>query len=268
MPSKEEMPRLQEKTALITGAARGIGKGIAEAFAREGCAVAICDIDGAEAQKTADCIRDAWGLKSCSFEVDVGSRDSVSGTVEAVTAELGGIDILVNNAGVSKVVPFLEMEESLWDTTIDVNLKGTYLCCQAVLPQMLVRGEGKIINMSSQSGKKGNAQYGAYCASKFGIIGLTQSLAQEFASEGININAICPGVVFTELWKSPDMIDRYAEKRGIHPDEVEGYFKKQIPLGRLGTPEDVANVAVFLASNESDFMTGQALNVTGGTEMR
>ena len=262
------MPRLQGRRSLITGAARGIGKGIAEAFAREGCAVAIGDIDEAEAGKTAVAIRETWTVKTCPLKVDVRSRDSVLHAVEAVTAELGRIDILVNNAGISKVVPFLEMEESLWDATLDVNLKGTYLCCQAVLPQMVKRGKGKIINMSSQSGKKGNAQYGAYCASKFGIIGLTQSLAQEFASTGININAICPGVVFTDLWKSPDMVDRYAAKRGIGPDEVEGYFKKQIPLGRLGTPKDVANVAVFLASDESDFMTGQALNITGGMEMR
>jgi NAD(P)-dependent dehydrogenase (short-subunit alcohol dehydrogenase family) len=262
------MHRLKGKRSLITGAARGIGKGIAEAFAREGCAVAIGDIDASEARRTAAIIRDGWGVDAYCVEVDVGNRESVLRMVEAVTANLGGIDILVNNAGVSKVVPFLEMEESLWDATLDVNLKGTYLCCQAVLPQMVERRKGKIINMSSQSGKKGNAQYGAYCASKFGIIGLTQSLAQEFASSGININAICPGVVFTDLWQSPDMIDRYAEKRGIRPDEVEGYFKKQIPLGRLGTPEDVANVAVFLASDESNFMTGQALNVTGGMEMR
>jgi NAD(P)-dependent dehydrogenase (short-subunit alcohol dehydrogenase family) len=160
------------------------------------------------------------------------------------------------------------MAESLWDRTLTVNLKGTYLCCQAVLPEMVERGRGKIVNMSSQSGKKGNAQYAAYCASKFGIIGLTQSLAQEFAESGICVNAICPGVAFTDLWRSPEMLDRYAAKRGIQPEEVEGYFKSQIPLKRLCTPEDVARVAVFLASDESDYMTGQALNVTGGAEMR
>jgi sorbitol-6-phosphate 2-dehydrogenase len=133
---------------------------------------------------------------------------------------------------------------------------------------MVERRGGKIINISSQSGKRGSSQYAAYCASKFGVIGLTQSLAQEFAGLGIAINAICPGVAFTELWRSPDMLEKYAQKRGIRPEEVESHFKSQIPLGRLCTPEDVAGVAVFLASEDSDYMTGQALNVTGGFEMR
>lgn len=262
------MPRLQGKKSLVTGAARGIGRGIAEAFAGEGSAIAICDINGDAAQKTAVHVRDTYGVETCSIEVDVGDRQSVHAMVKSVTNLFAGIDVLVNNAGISEVVPFLEMEDPLWDTTLTVNLKGTYLCCQAVLPQMVERRSGKIINMSSQSGKKGNAQYAAYCASKFGIIGLTQSLAQEFASMSININAICPGVVFTDLWKSPEMLDRYAEKRGINPEEVKGYFIKQTPLGRVGTPEDVAKVAVFLASDDSNFMTGQALNITGGMEMR
>jgi len=259
--------RLEGKIALVTGGARGIGRGIAAAFAREGAAVAVCDVDAAAATEAAGAIHDLSGAETLAVTVDVRGRDSVMAMAGAVSQRFGRIDVLVNNAGISKVAPFLETDESLWDDTIAVNLKGAFLCCQAVLPGMLERGRGAIINISSQSGKRGNAQYAAYCASKFGLIGLTQSLAQEYAAAGIRVNAICPGVVFTDLWQSPDMIERYAAKHGIAPADVEDYFKARIPLGRLGTPEDVARVAVFLASDESDYMTGQALNVTGGAMM-
>lgn len=262
------MLRLRTKRALITGAARGIGRAIAEAFAREGAALAVCDVDGDAASDTADEIHGAFDAQTVASQVDVSDRQSVHDMVDTVTRALGGIDILVNNAGVSKVVPFLEMDDALWDATLNVNLKGAYLCSQAVLGQMVERRTGRLINISSQSGKQGNAHYAAYCASKFGIIGLTQSLAREFAPIGITVNAICPGVVLTDLWKSPGMLDNYAAKHGIQPDEVEDYFRKRIPLGRLGTADDVANVAVFLASDEAGYMTGQALNVTGGFEMR
>lgn len=257
--------RLEGKIALVTGAARGIGRGIADAFAREGAGVAVCDVD--RATEAAGAIHDAFEAETMAVTVDVRDRDGVVAMADAVSQRFGRIDVLVNNAGVSKVAPFLDTDESLWDETIAVNLKGAFLCCQAVLPGMLELGRGAIINISSQSGKRGNAQYAAYCASKFGLIGLTQSLAQEYAAAGIRVNAICPGVVFTDLWQSPDMIERYAAKHGIAPTDVEDYFKAGIPLGRLGTPEDVARVAVFLASDESAYMTGQALNVTGGAMM-
>lgn len=260
--------RLSGKTTVITGAARGIGRGIAEAFARGGAAVAVCDIDADAAAKTAAEIGARFGIESLAIAVDVRDRVSVLAMAESAMDRFGRIDVLVNNAGISEVIPFLDMEESLWDATLDTNLKGTYLCCQAVLPQMVERRRGRIINVSSQSGKRGSSHYVAYCASKFGIIGLTQSLAQEYAAQGITVNAICPGVAFTDLWRSPAMLNRYAEKRGLCPEEVERHFEKQIPMGRLCTPEDVARVAVFLASDASDYLTGQAINVTGGAEMR
>ncbi len=259
--------RLKGKKALVTGAARGIGHAIAGAFVSEGAEVAICDIDGLAAALAADEIRRECRGNAYGFQMDVGDRGSVFACVEECVARLGKIDILVNNAGISRVVPFLEMPESLWDDTLRVNLKGVYLCCQAVLPSMVAAGGGTIINISSQSGKRGNSQYAAYCASKFGVIGLTQSLAQEFAESGITVNAICPGVVFTELWRSPDMLDAYARKRGLAPEEVAAYFESKIPLRRLCTVEDVARVAVFLASDDSAYMTGQSLNVSGGLEM-
>jgi len=260
--------RLRNKATVVTGAARGIGRGIAEAFATEGAAVAICDIDGKRARATEAEIRSKYHIETCMVEVDVKVRESVLAMVEFVTRRFGRIDILVNNAGISKMVPFLEMDESLWDTTMDTNLKGAFLCCHAVLPQMLERRWGRIINISSIAGKRASSQQAAYCASKFGMIGLTQSLAQEYAALGITVNAICPGVVFTDLWRSPDMLERYAKKQDLRPEDVEGYFKTRIPLGRLCAPEDVAKVTVFLASDESNYMTGQALNVTGGLEMR
>ncbi|HPO12346.1 MAG TPA: SDR family NAD(P)-dependent oxidoreductase [Candidatus Hydrogenedentes bacterium] len=259
--------RLTGKRALVTGGARGIGRAIAAAFVSEGADVAVCDIDGAAATLTADEIKRQCNGRAHGFTMDVGERASVLACVGECLAALGAIDILVNNAGISKVTPFLEMPESLWDNTLRVNLKGVYLCCQAVLPGMVAAGKGKIINISSQSGKRGNSQYAAYCASKFGVIGLTQSLAQEFAESGITVNAICPGVVFTELWQSPDMLGAYARKRGLAPEAVERYFESKIPLRRLCTVEDVARAAVFLASDESAYMTGQSLNVSGGLEM-
>jgi sorbitol-6-phosphate 2-dehydrogenase len=260
--------RLSGKTALVTGAARGIGRAIAEGFASEGAAVALCDVDAPAARIAESDIRERFRVDACTVEVDVANKDSVYAMADSVTGRFGRIDILVNNAGISKIVPFLEMDEALWDATMDTNLKGTCLCCQAVLPQMVQRRSGKIINVSSQSGKRGSPQYAAYCTSKFGIIGLTQGLAHEFAPLGITINAICPGVVFTDLWRSPDMLERYAQKRGIPPGSVEQYLTSQIPLGRLCAPEDVANLAVFLASEDSNYMTGQALNISGGSEMR
>ncbi len=259
--------RLEGKAAIITGAARGIGRGVAEAFVREGARVAVADVDEAAARATADEIGGPAGA-AWAVAVDVAERGSVERMVAAVTERFGGVDVLVNNAGVSKVVAFLEMTDEVWDRTLAVNLFGAMLCARAVLPQMVERGAGRIINMSSQSGKKGNAQYAAYCASKFGLIGLTQSLAAEFASCGITVNAICPGVVMTGLWQSPEMRDAYAAKRGIKPEEVEAYFEGKIPLGRLGTPEDAAHVAVYLASDAAAYITGQAINVSGGAEMR
>jgi sorbitol-6-phosphate 2-dehydrogenase len=153
----------------------------------------------------------------------------------------------------------------LWEQTLRINLKGAFIGCQAAIRRMLPRRQGVVLNMSSQSGKVGNSQYTAYCASKFGIIGLTQSLAVEFAGAGIRVNALCPGIVMTPLWDQ--MLGDYARKRKLKPEEVRPYLEKRIPLGRLCTPEDVARTAVFLASDESDYLTGEALNVSGGMVM-
>ncbi len=256
--------RLKDKVAIITGGGRGIGRGIALRFAQEGAAVALADREAAASRQTAEEVR-ALGGKVLALAVDVGRQAQVRRMVDETASHFGGVDILVNNAGISKVIPFLEMTEEDWDLIMAINLKGAFLCCQAVLPIMVRRGKGKIINMSSQSGKTGNSWYAAYCASKFGLIGLTQSLAAEFAPHGIAVNAICPGVVFTPLWE--EQLPDYARKKNLPPGEVKSYLEKRIPMGRLGRVEDVANLALFLASDESEYMTGQALNITGGEEV-
>lgn len=253
--------RLKNKVAIVTGAASGIGKAIAERFTEEGARVAIADLDLTAVLKTAEKI----GPPAFAIHVDVGQMASVEAMVEKVKANLGQVDILVNNAGVSYITPFHECSEELWDKTIRVNLKGAFNCCRTVIKDMLARKSGVILNMSSQSGKAGNSQYTAYCASKFAIIGLTQSLAVEYAKSGIRVNALCPGVVFTPLWNS--MIADYAKKRDMKPDNVKPYLESKIPMGRLCTEQDVADAAVFLASDEASYITGQSINLSGGAVM-
>jgi sorbitol-6-phosphate 2-dehydrogenase len=163
------------------------------------------------------------------------------------------------------VVPFLECGDEVWDTTLRINLKGTFIGCQVAIRHMLPHQRGVILNMSSQSGKVGNSAYAAYCASKFGIIGLMQSLAIEFARQGIRVNALCPGVVFTPLWEA--QLPDYARKRNLRPEEVRAYIEDKIPMGRACTPQDVAQAAVYLVSDESAYITGQAINLAGGSIM-
>ena len=253
--------RLKNKVAIVTGAASGIGQAIAEGFVGEGATVAIADLNLDAAAKTAEKI----GPSATALKVDVGDMDSAKAMIKQVEADLGPVDILVNNAGVSYITPFHECSEELWDKTIRINLKGAFNCCRAVINDMLDRKNGVILNMSSQSGKAGNSQYTAYCASKFAIIGLTQSLAIEYAGCGIRINALCPGIVFTPLWD--EMIGDYAKKRDMKPEEVKPYFESKIPMGRLCTEDDVAKAAIFLASEEASYITGQSINLSGGTVM-
>jgi len=253
---------LENRVALITGAARGIGRSIALKFAGEGAAIAVTDIRGETLKETAEEIEGKGG-QVVFRQADVTISGQISELVNYVAQKMGVIDILVNNAGISKITPFLETTEELWDRTMQVNLKSMFLCCQAVIPGMIKKGEGKIINMSSQSGKRGSIWHAAYCVSKFGVIGLTQSLALEFAPYQINVNALCPGVVPTPVWE--EMAPDYARKRGIRKDLWKKDLMKGIPLRRLGSTEDVADLALFLASRHSDYITGQAINLSGGS---
>jgi len=256
--------RLSGKIAVLTGGGSGIGAAICRAFAEEGAAVAITDIRLQAAQEIAAEITRCNGRVG-TWAFDVSDRPAVEQAADQIEKQLGPIDVWVNNAGISRIVPFLECSEELWEQTLRINLKGAFIGCQAAIRRMLPRRQGVVLNMSSQSGKVGNSQYTAYCASKFGIIGLTQSLALEFAGDGIRVNALCPGIVMTPLWDQ--MLGDYARKRNLKPEDVRPYLEKRIPLGRLCTPEDVARTAVFLASDESDYLTGQALNVSGGMVM-
>jgi sorbitol-6-phosphate 2-dehydrogenase len=208
---------------------------------------------------------EAVGGRAVALQADVTDAAAVEAVAEEVERAFGPLEIWVNNAGISRVIPFLDCTEELWDATILVNLKGAFLGCQTAIRRMLPRGRGVVLNMSSQSGKVGASHYAAYCASKFGLIGLTQSLALEYARQGIRVNAICPGVVFTGLWD--EQIEDYARKRGLAVDQVRPYLAEKVPMGRLCTVEDVAGTAVFLASTEAAFITGQAVNVTGGLVM-
>lgn len=253
--------RLKGKTAAVTGAGSGIGKACALRLAQEGANVLAIDLDGASAEKTAEQIRKAGG-RADAAAADISEKEAVMAVAEKAEKCFRPLDIWVNCAGISVIQPFLaEDSEQVWDQTMRVNLKGTFLCCQAAVKGMLGHG-GSIINFSSQSGKKGTNQYAAYCASKFGIRGLTQSIAAEFAEENIRVNCICPGVILTPMWDK--QVNDYAKKKHITPEEVMPRFKENIPLGRLCTYQDVTNLVLFLASKDSEYMTGQSLNLTGG----
>jgi len=256
--------RLGGRIAVVTGGGGGIGAAVCAALAAEGAAVAVCDSRGDAARAAADAIRAAGGTAR-AWDVDVSRRAAVETASGEIAATLGEPDIWVNTAGISRIVPFLECTDDIWDRTLAVNLTGTFLCCQAAIRRMLPRGRGSIINMSSQSGKTGTSQYAAYCASKFAVIGLTQSLAVEFAGGGIRVNAVCPGIVFTPMWDG--MVEDYARKRAMEPRDVRPFLEKRIPLGRLGTAQDVAQAVVFLASDDAAYITGQAVNLSGGAEM-
>ena len=256
--------RLDGRVAVVTGGGSGIGAGLCRAFAREGARVAVADLNAEAAESVAAEIRAAQGTAS-AWACDVTDRESVEAVADQVDTQLGPIDVWVNNAGVSFITPFLDCTEDVWDATQRVNLKGAFLGCQAAIRRMRPRGRGVVLNMSSQSGKSGNAWYAAYCASKFGVIGLTQSLAVEFAADGIRVNALCPGVVLTPLWDR--MIEDYARKRDMKVDEVRPYLESKVPMGRLCSVEDVAQAAVFLAGDEAAYITGQAINISGGTVM-
>lgn len=255
--------KFQGKTAVITGAGRGIGHAVAQRLVREGACVALLDMDGAAAAAGAEELNSNGG-HAIAVQTDVTCKEQVFSAAENAITTFGGIDIWVNCAGYSRIIPFLECTPEIWDRTLSINLKGTFFCCQAAATYMKGHG-GSIINFSSQSGKKGTNQYAAYCASKFGIRGLTQSVAVEFAPEHIRCNAICPGVVLTPMWDA--QLSDYAKKRHIRDEDVMPRFISNTPLGRLCTYEDVGDLVVFLASDESSYMTGQSINLTGGAYM-
>lgn len=244
--------KLKGKVALITGAAAGIGRGVAETFAREGARVAIADRDMLKARETEARIRAAGG-EAAAFEVDVASGASVSRMVAEVASRYERLDILVNNAGIRYIKPFLEYSEEEWRKTLDVNLTGLFLCCRAAVPLMLKNGKGKIVNVASVAGEYGRPHRIAYCASKGGAIAFTKALAVDMSGKNICVNALAPALIDTPLNAE------YATD-----DALATVWGKELLVRRWGRIEDVAAAALYLASDDSDFVTGVVLPVDGG----
>jgi NAD(P)-dependent dehydrogenase (short-subunit alcohol dehydrogenase family) len=256
--------RLQDKVIGITGGGTGIGRACALAYAAEGAIVAVTDL-GDLAAPVASEIEERGG-RAAWFTLDVTARAAIPGVIEAIVARLGRIDVWHNNAGVSTMGRFVELTERDWDVNMDVNAKGVFNCSQVVARHMIAAGGGRIINTASMAGKKGDVAFlPHYVASKFAVVGLTQAMAAELGPAGITVNAICPGYVVTSMQDREAVWE--AELRGITPDEVRRLYINDTPLGRLETPEDVARIAVFLASSDAEFVTGAAIDVNGGAWM-
>jgi len=254
--------RLKDKVAIVTGGAQGMGRAIAERYIAEGAKVVIADLNPEGARKTANEISGTDGA-AISVAVDVRKQDQVQQMVDTTVDHFGRLDILVNNAGVGKIIPFLDTTEQDWDFIFDVNGKGLLWCSQAAARQMISQGDGgKIINMASQAGRRGEALVLAYCASKACVISMTQSMALALAPHKINVNAISPGIVDTPFWEQVDK--QFASLLDMEVGEPKRTFSASIPLGRIEQPEDITGAAVFLASADSDYMTQQTINVDGG----
>jgi NAD(P)-dependent dehydrogenase (short-subunit alcohol dehydrogenase family) len=252
--------RLQGKSALITGAARGIGAAFAEAYVREGATVTIGDIALDAAQATADAIG------AHAVRLAVSAQGSIDAAVAETVAARGRIDILVNNAALFDLAPIVDITRESWDRLFSVNAAGTLFTLQAVARHMIARGGGgKIINMASQAGRRGEALVAVYCATKAAVISLTQSAGLDLIKHGINVNAIAPGVVEGEHWDHVDSL--FARYEGLAPGEKKAQVAAAVPYGRMGRPEDLTGMAVFLASPEADYIVAQTYNVDGGNWM-
>jgi NAD(P)-dependent dehydrogenase (short-subunit alcohol dehydrogenase family) len=253
--------RLEERIAIVTGAAAGIGAAIARAFCGEGARVVVADRDSEAAEATAKEI----GRAAIAMRLVVTKEDQVLAVVADTLARFDRIDILVNNAGIMRKAYVKDMAEELWDAVVDVNLKATFLCSKAVLPAMIEARRGRIINIASIAAKVGEPTASAYSAAKFGVIGFTRSLALEVAQYDILVNAICPGPIPTALgqqgWREGAQIE------GVDLDRIMARVGSRSPLRRLGSVEQVAKMALFIASDDCDFTTGSAFNVDGGIVM-
>ena len=268
---------LAGRTALVTGAARGIGRGIALALAAEGVRLAVVDLGAAEdpaipyrlgrsadLEETVRLIR-ALGVDAVPLVADVTRRADVEAVVAEAAGRLGGLDVLVNNAGVLVACPFEALTEAQWDRMMAVNVKGVFHCTQAALPRLRERGEAAVVNVASIAGKTGRALTAAYAASKFAVIGLTQALAQELGPLNIRVNAVCPGLLRTSMWLEGVGPAR-AASLGVAPGEAfDAFVRQTTPLGREQTPEDIGEAVVYLCRARN--VTGVALNVAGGMEM-
>jgi meso-butanediol dehydrogenase / (S,S)-butanediol dehydrogenase / diacetyl reductase len=269
--------KLAGKVALVTGAARGIGRGIALALAGEGVQLVLADLGAAEDPalpyrlgRSADLdetvrLAAARGVKVVPLVADVTRAADVEGLVSEGVRQFGGLDILVNNAGVIVAGPLEALTEPQWDRLMDVNVKGVFLCTRTALPHLRARGEGAIVNIASISGKTGRAFTAAYAATKFAVVGLTQALAQELGPANIRVNAVCPGLLRTSMWL--DVVGpARAASLGVPPEQAfDEFVRRNTPLGREQTPADIGEAVVYLC--RADNVSGVALNVAGGIEM-
>jgi 3-oxoacyl-[acyl-carrier protein] reductase len=248
------MKRFENQIAIVTGAGRGIGEAIAKRFAEEGAKVACVSRSEANSSKVAEAINAAHPGSARAYAVDVADKKAVAETAAKIVADFGRVDILVNNAGVTRDGLAMRMSEEDWDIVIDTNLKGAFNFIQGVMRPMIKQRAGRIINISSVAGLTGNAGQANYSASKAGLLGLTKTLARELASRNINVNAVAPGFIKTDMTE-------------VLPDAVKTGVQSSIPLGRFGEPEDIASAVAFLASPEAAYITGQILTVDGGMVM-
>jgi len=260
----EELHRFEGKVVLITGASRGIGRAMALRFAQEGARLALA-ANEEQVDDVAEEIVQGKG-QAISFVMDVTSKTEVQGMFDATIEQMGGLDVSIHNAGVITIARLHELSEGDWDKVMAVNTKGVFLCCQAAAQRMTRQGHGRIINIASGQAREGGIFTPHYAASKFGVLGLTQSLAKELAPHGITVNALCPGMIQTDMWVYNDR--EWGKLLGEYgPGELVEEWVKRIPLGRAGHPDDVAAVAAFLASEDAAYVTGQAINVDGGLRM-
>lgn len=256
------------KTAIITGSAQGLGKAIAYRLLKEGCQVVLADVNEEVIHSLSLELSNEFPGKVDGVRTDVVNEESVISLVDHSTNRFGQLDILVSNAGVLYTGEIDTFDEQKWRRVIDVNLTGYFLCAKHAARVMKPQKSGSIIQINSKSGKRGSYKNSAYAASKFGGIGLTQSLALELAEYNIRVNAICPGnLLDSPLWVD-SLYKQYSTNRGMTVEEIREYYINQVPLKRGCTYDDVSNLVVFLASEQSSYMTGQAINVTGGQEMR
>jgi sorbitol-6-phosphate 2-dehydrogenase len=261
------MKRLDGKTAIVTGGGQGLGEAIALRLAGEGAAVCVADVKEEAAAGVAESAR-AAGVDAMAVRADVTEEGEVARMVAAAVERFGRLDLLVANAGILQAFDITEFPLDAWRRVLDVNLTGYFLCAREAARVMVPRRSGVILQINSKSGKKGSFRNSAYAASKFGGIGLTQSLALDLAPYNIRVNAVCPGnLLDSPLWQD-SLYEQYARRLNLTPEQVRRRYEEQVPLGRGCTYEDVTNVVVFLASDEAAYMTGQAINVTGGQEMR
>ncbi len=255
--------KLKDKTAIITGAASGIGKATAINFAREGAKVMCADVNADGAEATARQIADTGG-EAASVRADVSKEADVERMIGETVSRWGRLDTLYNNAGIGYGMPVTQIPVDEWDRLMSINLRGVFLGCKHAIPQMLKNGGGAIVNTASDAGLRGQAMLSAYCASKGGVVLLTKSLAVEWAEHGIRINCVCPGVIRTPIL-DPFLAQAQATT-GASVDELWKRLGEAHPMGRVGQPEEVAKAVTFLASDEASFITGVALPVDGGLE--